>query len=400
MTLGRVRPRPHATRAAIGALAATGLLLTGCTSDPPAPGPSSPSASSTSTPAAPSPQPTSAVRGAPAELQQLIERVYAGSDLGRDANAATAKALAERTAAGTQAVPAGAKATVGSWFGTPVAVVTAGDDVHLAVGPKWKLVGGWWPSLGLDDAVVGGGPRWVLALGSDARRGQAIDRARADTLQVVGIDGKGGGGVMGIARDLWVPLSTGGKGKINSAMSLGGPQAQLRTVRGATGLPIEGYALIGFYGFVDLVDDQGGIPIVVPETVDASHARIVIKKGEQTLSGKEALAYARERKTLPDGDFGRSRHQGELLLAAAVKAKLAGPLAIPGALTSFSKVGKSDLSAAEMLTFAAALYRLNPTKVGRDVAAGPFGWAGSQSIVVLGNDARRLFTSFEDGNLR
>ena len=143
----------------------------------------------------------------------------------------------------------------------------------------------------------------------------------------------------------------------------------------------------------------GGIPILVPETVNASHARLVIEKGPQVLSGKEALAYARERKTLPDGDFGRSRHQGQLLVAAAIKAKLAGPIAVPGALTSFSTVGQSDLSAEEMLTFAAGLYRVNPTQVGRGVAAGPFGWAGSQSIVVLGDQARRLFASFADGNL-
>lgn len=386
-------------------MAVAGVLLAGCTGDPAAPPASGPpatgsSASSAGQPAAPATPAPSSVAGAPAGLQELIERVYSGSDLGRAANAASAKALAGRTSTQAQPVPAGAEASVGSWFGTPIAVVTAGDDVHLAVGPGWRLVGGWWPSLGVDAPVVGGGPRWVLALGSDARRGQAIDRARADTLQVVGVDGKGGGGVMGIARDLWVPLSTGGKGKINSAMSVGGPQAQLRTVRAATGLPIEGYAVIGFGGFAELVDDQGGIPIVVPETVDAAHARLVIEKGPQTLSGKEALAYARERKTLPDGDFGRSRHQGQLLLAAAIKARLAGPAAVPGALTSFSEVGQSDLTAEEMLTFAAALYQLNPTKVGRDVATGPFGWAGSQSIVVLGQDARRLFASFEDGNLR
>ncbi|GAA6524850.1 hypothetical protein IDVR_06450 [Intrasporangium sp. DVR] len=345
--------------------------------------------------------------GAPAQLQALIERLYSGSDLGKAANADTTKALTGRTSRGSGGsggsggsdVPPGAEAALGSWFGTPIAVVTAGKDVSLAVGPTWKLVGGWWPSLGVDEAVVGGGPRWVLAVGSDARRGQNLERSRADTLQVIGTDGAGGGGVMGIARDLWVTLSTGGKGKINSAMSLGGPEAQLRTVRTATGLPIEGYAVIGFDGFIQLVDHQGGIRIVVPETVDASHAHIVIKKGPQTLSGKQALAYARERKTLRDGDFGRSRHQGQLLLAAAVQARLAGPEAVPGALISFSDVGVSDLSAEQMLTFAAGLYRLNPTKVGRDVAAGPFGWAGAQSIVVLGEQARRLFASFEDGNL-
>ncbi len=382
--------------AALTASVATVALLAACTGDS-EPRAGGTSAGGVTTPTG-APAPTAPVEGAPADLASLVERLYGGADLGKAANAETAKVLAGRTGPGST-VPAGAKAAVGSWFDTPIAVVTAGDDVTLAVGPTWQVVGGWWPSLGTKGPALGGGPRWVLALGSDARKGQNLARSRADTLQVVGLDGTGGGGVMGMARDLWVPLSTGGKGKINSAMALGGPAAQLATVRKATGLPIEGYAVIGFEGFKKLIDDQGGIPIVVPETVNASHARLVIKKGARVLSGKEALAYARERKTLPDGDFGRSRHQGQLLVAAAIKAKLAGPIAVPGALTSFSSVGQSDLSAEEMLTFAAGLYRVNPTKVGRGVAAGPFGWAGSQSIVVLGDQARRLFASFADGNL-
>jgi len=399
--LGRARPRPLAVNAAAASLAVA-VALAACTGgDPAARQPSTAGAppSSGAAPRVPSaPTPAPAVAGAPAALTSLVERLYSGAELGRSATAATRKALDGRRPGGA-AIPTGAEAKVGSWFGTPVAVVTAGEDVTLAVGPTWRLVGGWWPSLGVAAAVTGGGPRWLLAVGSDARRGQPLERSRADTLQVIGVDGKGGGGVMGIARDLWVPLSTGGKGKINSAMPVGGPEGQLATVRAATGLPIEGYAVIGFAGFIQLVDDQGGLKIVVPQTVDASHAHLVIKKGAQTLSGKEALAYARERKTLPDGDLGRSRHQGEVLLAAAVQAKLAGPGAIPAALTSFSKVGASDLTAEDMLTFAAALHRVNPTKVGRDVAGGPFGWAGSQSIVVLGDQARRLFASFDDGNL-
>lgn len=343
--------------------------------------------------------PSSGVRvaGASAPLAALVSTVYAGGDLTRTASPAAAAALKARTPA-TKAVSAAAK--VGSWMGTPVAVVTSGDDVTLAVGPTWKVVGGWWPSLGVPKPSLGKGPRWVLAIGSDARKGQSLERTRADVLQVIGVDGKGGGGVMGMARDLWVPLSTGGRGKINSAMVFGGPRAQASTVKRVTKLPIEGYVVLGFTGFKKIVDEQGGIPIVVPRTVVASHARdLVIKKGAQTLSGAEALAYARERKTLPDGDFGRSRHQGEVIMAAAIKAKLAGPIAIPSALTSFSKVGKSNLSAEQILTFTAGLHQLSPLKVGRGVAKGGFGWAGQQSIVVLGNEARRLFAEFRDGNL-
>ena len=395
------RRRP-ALRVVVAAAAAT-VLLASCTSQPSGPSASNDPSGTASTPAAGTGGTSSAaqgdgIAGAPAPLATLVERIYSGGDLGAAASPTAQSALAARKPA---ALPAGARASVGSWMGTPVAVVTAGDDVTLAVGPTWKVVGGWWPGLGVDRPSLGPkGPRWVLAIGSDARPGQPLERTRADVLQVIGQDGSGGGGVMGMARDLWVPLSTGGTGKINSAMVFGGPSAQVATVRRVTGLPVQGYVVIGFSGFKKVVDEQGGIPIVIPKTVVASHAKnMVIKAGPQTLTGAEALAYARERHTLPDGDFGRSRHQGEVILAAAIKAKLAGPIAIPEALTSFSKVGKSNLDAEQILTFTAGLHALNPLKVGRGVAKGAFGWAGQQSIVVLGAEARRLFAQFRDGNL-
>lgn len=373
------RPRPPIRfSGAVVSVAVVGLLASACSGgDPASGGASTPrGAAATATSAAASPDSGTRLAGAPAALAAVVAKHYSGK------------------------VPAEASATTGTWFGTPVAVVTAGDDVTLAVGPTWTVVGGWWPSLGKAEPDLGkAGPRFVLAIGSDARKGQPLEGTRADVLQVIGTDGASGGGVMGMARDLWVPLSTGGKGKINSAMVFGGPKAQLATVAKVTGLPIEGYVVVGFSGFTQVVDEQGGIPIVVPQTVDASHAGIVIKKGPQTLSGNEALAYARERKTLPDGDFGRSRHQGEIILAAAVKAKLAGPQAIPAAFTSFSRVGKTNLSAEQMLTYAAGLYRLSPLQVGRGVAKGGFGTASGQSIVVLGAEAKKLFASFRDGNL-
>jgi LCP family protein required for cell wall assembly len=383
--------------ARLAAGAAALALLTACTSGAPT-APTTSSAAPTRSAVATTPA-TSQIQGAPAELGALIERLYGGADLGDGASRAAAGALKGR---GKATGPVTGKATLGKWQGQQVAVVVVNDDVTLAVAEKgdaWRVVGGWWPSLDVARPSLGDGPRWVLALGSDARRGQLLDRSRADTIQVVGTDGAGGGGVMGMARDLWVPLSTGGKGKLNSAMVLGGPSAQLKTVRAVTGLPIEGYVVIDFTGFKKVIDEQGGIPIVIPKRINLSHAKMVLEKGPQVLSGAQALAYARERKTLPDGDFGRSRHQGEILLAAAIKARLAGPGAIPGAMTSVDRNAKTDLDATAMLTYLARFYRIDPTKVGRGVAQGSFGWAGSQSIVVLGRQAKDLFTQFKDGNL-
>lgn len=286
--------------------------------------------------------------------------------------------------------------SVGTWGKEKVAVVTSGDDVTLAVGPKWKVVGGWWPSLGNKVSGVNK-KRFLLVVGSDSPK-ESLKGSRGDTLQVVALDGKGGGGIVGIPRDLYVPLATGGSGKINAAFAFGGGKAQLETVKNLSGLPIEGYAVTGFSGFRKIVNESGGLPI----TLKASFrflGMLDVKKGKQTVDGNTALAYARERKSLPDGDFGRSRHQQEIILAAAVAARLAGPEALPKLMTTTSKHIETDLSASEALTFFAAFYRVDPRKMDHTVAQGSIGTADGQSVVKVTSQTTQPFRKMSDGRL-
>ena len=251
---------PRNGRTAAASTVCLALALTACSGGGSS---TTPSPSSSSTRATPSPSATTAspapgavsARGLPTDLTAALRPLYAG---GRVAAPATVvAALASRR---TPATPVALTGTTGTWKGTPIAVVTSGKDVTLAVkAPTWRVVGGWWPSLGVTGPQLGGNRR-VLLIGSDARtlQGQKVDRSRADSLHVVGVDGHGGGGVLGFARDAYVPLSTGGRDKINAAMVFGGPKAELQTVRDTTGLPIEGYLLTGFGGFRSIVNGAGG----------------------------------------------------------------------------------------------------------------------------------------------
>lgn len=117
--------------------------------------------------------------------------------------------------------------------------------------------------LGPADPQVGDGPRFVLVIGSDARPCTSLQGTRGDTLQVVGVDGKGGAGVLGIARDVWAPIPGGGDAKINAALAYGGGAGQVKTVRTVTGLPIDGYVATGLPGFRQIVDESGGLPVDV-----------------------------------------------------------------------------------------------------------------------------------------
>lgn len=310
--------------------------------------------------------------------------------------------LAELTTLYAGASGIAATATTGVWEKERTAVVVAGQDVTLltaaASSTAWKVVGGWWPSL-QKPAALGRFPRFVVALGIDARPNKSLKGARADTLQITGMDGKGGGGILGVARDTWVTLPSGGKGKINSAWSRAGGPVQVQALKSLTRLPIEGYVATGFSGFQLIVDEWGGIPISIPTAIRGSGSGVNLKAGAQILSGRSALAYARERKALPDGDFGRSRHQGDLMLAIAIKAKLAGVGSIPKSLSIVSKYSETNLSAAQILTYAAATYRLSPRAVGHAVVKGATPTIAGQSVVIPDAASKAAVLAFRDGRL-
>ncbi len=330
-----------------------------------------PSATPTSASPTPTLTPTLAIAGADPELASVVAAHYGG------------KAVGEATA------------TQGTWRGQAVAVVTFGEDVTLSVKEAtWRIVGGWWPSIGRAEPELGGKPRFMLALGSDARPGEDVGRSRGDAIHVLGIDGAGGGGVLGLARDLWVPLAGGGQGKLNSALTFGGPDGFLETVKALTGVPIEGYVVTGFQGFEAMIDEWGGIPIFIPKAV-TEKGQLVIPEGNNHFAGAAALDYARLRHDLPNGDFDRSLHQGELVLAAAIKARMAGIGSVPASLSIADKQVLTNLSAEQVLTFAAAFYRLDPTQVSQFVGKGGFGTSSDgQSIVLLDDESRGKFAQF------
>jgi len=384
--------------AGISALLAGALALSGCTSTPKkVVVPPTTTMVAPTTEAVVTPPPFTAT-GIPAELAAVIKPLYFGG--GVRSTPSAAKGLLKRKPVKATA-PVVVKGAVSLWKGVPIAVVTRGRDVTLAVkAPKWKVVGGWWPSVGVPAPSLGGTPRRILLAGSDARPGQAIAGARADSLHIVGLDGHGGGGIVGIARDAYVPLATGGSGKINSALMFGGPKALQRTVVSATGVPVEGYMITGFLGFKELINGIGGLRLKAPVAVRDAGSSANVKVGVNQLSGVQALSYARARHGVADGDFGRSANQGLLMKALADFARLAGPSKLPSLLHMADPKIATNLSAEQVLTFAAGAYVVRSNRVHNRVAAGSFGWTSDrQSIVLFDAKARRMFADIRDGNL-
>lgn len=386
-------------------LLAVALAVGACSSDGSAPVPSGatspPAATSTVTSTAPSADSAVTVTGVPEDLTAVLTGLYTGVQV--PASATAAEALADRAPADDEVRAEGA---TGTWRQERVAVVVAGpsdrQDVTLAVdgGDGWRVVGGWWPSLGVPEPSVGAVPRLLAVVGSDARPGQDPARARADSLHVVGVDGTGAGGVLGIPRDTWVPLTTGGEGKINSELARGGPDAQLQALESFTGLDLEGQVVTGFEGFVAVVDALGGVELTLDRALVDRFAKLDLPAGELLLDGEDALAYARTRMTQPRGDIDRQLNGGTVLLAAGAAVQSAGPLAVPGLIEAADPHLVTDLTAEQVLTLAGAVLTADPARVPNTVVPSrPGTTAAGTSIVVPEPEARGVLADLADGAL-
>jgi LCP family protein required for cell wall assembly len=223
------------------------------------------------------------------------------------------------------------------------------------------------------DSLLLFSPQTILVLGTDARppgtddgtstseecfeqqaHGEAPHEPcfegefRADTLMLI----RAGGGAfrkLSIPRDAYSEIPGHAPQKINAAYAFGGAALQTRAVEQFLEIPIDHVAIVDFTGFEDLIDAVGGVEVDVPEKLCADISggagggqggvTIRLKKGENTLSGEKALAYARVRKpsecpgpgasafSLGYDDIDRERAQQAVI--NGIKDRLTDPLRAP-----------------------------------------------------------------------
>jgi polyisoprenyl-teichoic acid--peptidoglycan teichoic acid transferase len=239
------------------------------------------------------------------------------------------------------------------------------------------------------------GPTFLLAIGSDARPSQAIATARADSLHVIGIDPRSGVvSILGIPRDTWTPIPGHRTDKINASLMLGGPELVVETVERLTGIEIDAYALTGFAGFTQAVSAIHGIDIRIPYAINDRYAHARFRPGPAHLGGKQALAFARARHDLKDGDFERSLNQGRLLVAMAQTLarntrEETGPF-VRWALAGAAAI-RTDLALEDLFEMLVAVPMFDPDAMRNEVAPGRLAMSGSQSVVLLDARATAMF---------
>lgn len=240
---------------------------------------------------------------------------------------------------------------------------------------------------------------FVLVLGSDARPREDLLRTRADAIQLLAINPKTmQGTLVGFPRDSYVQYPRGGRGKINDALARGGPAYAAETVRLLTGLPVHYYVLTGFVGLQQLVDEVGGVDVYVERRMNDRFSGARFERGWHHFVGGEALAYARNRQDVANGDFTRAEHHGQLLLAGLTK--LRSTVGDDGALLArvelLRRTCRLDVPIDHLPRLAALARRLDPSRLSSVVLPGRVGTAGGASVVFLTQDAPRLFDDLRD----
>lgn len=178
-----------------------------------------------------------------------------------------------------------------------------------------------------------------------------------DTIMVLSLDTKNDqANVMSIPRDTMSNVTRKVK-KINAAYSVGGKANidQLKEeVKYLLGFDVDYYVVVNLQAFEQMIDAIGGVTIDVKRNMDYEdpyqNLSIHIKKGEQTLNGKDAIGFVRYRHGYAEGDLGRVKAQQQFMEA------LAKQLATPATVSKLPKLAnivlnnmETDLTVGEMV---------------------------------------------------
>ena len=264
------------------------------------------------------------------------------------------------------------------------------------------------------------GAKNILLVGLDTRPSWANtgELSRSDSIILLHIPADRSGAYMiSIPRDSYVPIPAyrngaqsypGGKNKINSAFAYGsrgltgaaaeshGFELLALTVKKLTGITPDAAAIIDFSGFTKVLQVLGSVCMYVDEDVTSIHightadgkqavpyktdsaganprkvpgvTANFYAKGNHCFTPTEALDFARQRDLLAnhDSDYGRQRHQQQLLkaiLKTAVHQGLNSPTKLPGLLTAIGRTMTVDTGGISLADWAFAMKGLNPDRI-------------------------------------
>ena len=225
----------------------------------------------------------------------------------------------------------------------------------------------------------------ILLIGSDSPPGQV---GRSDTLLLVRLDpGTKRISMLSVPRDLRVEIPGYGLNKINAAYSYGGAALAVKTVKEVTGLPINHYMQTYFGGFWHIVNDLGGVYMMIDHfyynPVGSGYKSIDIQPGYQLLDGKYALNFVRYRHDIY-ADFGRMvRQQMFLKELQRQSMRWHNVLKLPRLIKAIVDLTSSDISdMKQFLSMVSLVLELNTAHIYNTHITGSTPTIGGVSYVV------------------
>jgi LCP family protein required for cell wall assembly len=223
-------------------------------------------------------------------------------------------------------------------------------------------------------------PFTVLLLGSDDDAKFVPGHLLTQSMILVRVEPATGHVTMlSIPRDLYVPISSGGMAKIDTAYANGGARTAVQTVEQDLHVGVDHYVWIGLRGLVNLIDLLGGVEVVTANPVlddfypadlaggnPYAYQRVAVLPGAQHLSGLTAMEYVRSRHDDLREDFGRSERQQQVLLALRTKAHHLSLADLPDVASALRGELLTDMSlpdVAGLLPIAAGLSLANVERV-------------------------------------
>lgn len=183
---------------------------------------------------------------------------------------------------------------------------------------------------------------------------------RADTILTYEMSEEGKATILSIPRDT---ITADGQRISTSLAQENGDEKLIQTVSEITAQPVKDYVRMDLTAVEAVIDALGGVTFTVPRDMYYSDPYqdlfIDLKAGEQTLSGKDAVALLRYRKGYPEGDLKRIEVQQTFLLELfRQKCNPAYLKEIPAVMDAIGGHVTTNLIAEDVVKYGEELYHL------------------------------------------
>lgn len=211
--------------------------------------------------------------------------------------------------------------------------------------------------------------RNILLIGSD-KRVEWTQTGRSDSVMIGTLDLKNRKlKITSLMRDMYLQIPGHDDNRFNAAYSYGGVGLLYQTIATNFGLQLDGYVVVDFDAFKNVIDTLGGVSIHLTDaeqeyltTAYKKGTVTKLKKGENIMNGKQALAYTRIRQDA-DGDFGRTKRQRKVLQAIFTKVKSMSYSELMELTEGIMPYITTDLSNGEIINYMKEVVMLGTTEI-------------------------------------